>query len=292
MVIPTKGAQHRVDVDQGLPSKKGGQPRDEFGRRFVAKIVTARKPGLVANTVLGILGVSILLVVWWYFGSRLRFIAPIGEVFGGLPDLLGKPETWSAITETWWRVVSAVLIAMVVGVVAAGVMWRARVAGMVVSSYVTVLMAVPSTVTALLCVFIFTNVQTGATVVLVLTTAPFIAVITYAAFMRIDQGLLDMASSYRFSTMQRWRHVMAPQLIGGVTTALRNEHAHAWKIIVKVEVFLVSSGMGFAFDRAFTHFNLTLVMQWIVIFASIVLASEYLVMRPLERKASKWKGTE
>lgn len=243
-----------------------------------------------ASFLYSLAGIACVLGLWWYGGANTRFVAPIGEVLGGLPDFFREPDVRGAIGQTWVRVLEALALGLLIGTATAYVMWRCEFWGRVASAFVTALLAVPSTITALLGVFVFTNVTLGAVVVLIVTVFPFVALIVFSALERIEAPLLEMADTYHLSRRERLRHVVWPQVLPSFMAAVRNEHAHAWKVMVVVEVFLVSSGMGFQFDRAFSRFDMVEVMQWLVVFAGILLASEYGVIRPLESRARRWKG--
>lgn len=242
------------------------------------------------STLYSIAGPASMIGVWALAGAATKFIAPIGDVLTELPGFLSDPKVWAAVGETWVRVMISLIIGLLLGIAVAVVMWRSSFWGRVAGVYVSVFVTVPSTITALMAVSFFRNVELGAVVVLVATIFPFVALVVLSSLRTIDAGLLEMAASYRYSTWQRWREVIIPQITGAVMTAVRNEHAHVWKVVVVVEIFLVSSGMGFAFDRAFSRFKLVDVMLWLLVFATILLATEYLVIRPLENKAQRWKG--
>lgn len=234
-------------------------------------------------------GAASVVALWAFAGAGSNFIAPLGTVLGELPDFLRDPRVWASIGETWARVAVSLIIGLVLGIVVAVVMWQSPFWGRFAGVYVATFITVPSTITALMAVSFFRNVEVGAIVVLVVTIFPFVALMMLAALRGVDPGLLEMASTYRYSRWQVFREVIAPQTAGTLMTAVRNEHAHLWKVVVLVEIFLVSSGMGFQFDRAFGKFNLVDVMLWLVVFAAILLATEYLLIRPLERKAQHWR---
>lgn len=245
----------------------------------------------IKSAVLSVVGLALIVVAWAIAGSTTRFIAPISDVLGGMPAFLTSPETWATIAETWTRVLLALAAGFVVGTAVAVLAWKTDLAGRVAEIWVTVFLAVPSTISAMIAVFLFADKQLGAIVVLTATVAPFIAVLMLNAFRRLDPGLAEMADTYRLSPLRRVATVIGPQVFPTVMTALRNEHAHAWKVVVVVELFLVSSGMGFQFDKSFDRFNMQAVMQWLIVFAAILLLTEYLILRPLENKARAWKGT-
>ncbi|GAB3842544.1 ABC transporter permease [Nesterenkonia populi] len=242
------------------------------------------------DVLLSLLGLAFFLGLWIYLGATTRFVLPLGEVVASMPEFLADISTWAVVFETWLRVILSLSFGLLLGCGFAVLMWKTKFWGSVSNLYVSVLLSIPSTISALLGVFIFYNAELGSVVVLGLTIAPFIAVIVYGALRRLDGGLAEMAVTYRFSRWQRTTTVVFPQIAAALMSAVRNEHAHTWKVVVIVELFMVSSGMGFEFNRAFELFNLMQVYQWLIVFAAILLATEYLVIRPLEKQTQRWKA--
>lgn len=244
----------------------------------------------IQSVLYSIAGVAAVAALWAFGGAGSTFIAPIGEVLGELPTFVVDPQVWASVGETWVRVLISLAIGLALGTVSALAMWKSEFWGRFTNVYVGVFITVPSTITALMAVSFFQNVELGAVVVLVATIFPFVALVLLSALRGVDPGLLEMAATYRYSRWQHIREILVPYTAGAVMTAVRNEHAHLWKVVVVVEIFLVSSGMGFQFDRSFSKFNLVDVMLWLIVFATILLATEYLVIRPLEKKAQHWTG--
>jgi len=238
---------------------------------------------------LSIAGVVSIFLVWWIGAGATRFIPPLTEVLAELPEFLGDSATWTAVGATTQRVLISLALAVAFGVCAAAIMTRSVFWGRVVSVYVSTGMAIPSTITALVALFIFQKDPAGATFVVAVTTAPFIALMLHEGLKHLDHGLAETAEVYRLSAVDRLRHVVVPQILPYFLSAIRNEYAHAWKIVVVAELFLVSSGMGWQFAQAFDRFHLITVMLWLIVFVAILLVSEYGVIRPLERRVSRWR---
>ena len=74
--------------------------------------------------------------------------------------------------------------------------------------------------------------------------------------------------------------------------AVRNEYAHAWRVVVLAELFAVNSGIGWRFSQAFDRFLLIDVSLWLVTFIVILLGTEYLILRPIERYVLRWRGND
>lgn len=238
---------------------------------------------------LSLAGFASLLVVWWLLGDATRFLPGIGEVLRTFPEFLGSSLVWREVALTTARVVGSLAVAFALAGIAALIMVRSRFWGRVVSAYVAVATAVPSTILALLALFIFRKSDAGVIFVVVVTTLPFITVLLYEGLRATSRPLDEMSAVYRIRGMESIRHVLLPQVTPYAFTALRNEYAHAWKVVVLAELFIINSGMGWQFSQAFDRFQLVPVMHWLLVFMLILLATEYLIIRPLEARVLRWK---
>lgn len=241
------------------------------------------------QTALSLAGLATLLGTWWIAGDATRFLPGIGEVFASLPQFLSNPLVWQEALLTFARVAGSLAAGFVLGGLAALIMVHTRFWGRVVSAYVAIATAVPSTILALIALFIFRKSDAGVIFVVVVTVFPFIAVLLREGLQATNRSLTEMSVVYRISGVEALRHVLIPQVTPYALTALRNEYAHAWKVVVLAELFIINSGMGWQFSQTFDRFQLVPVMHWLLLFVAILLATEYFVIRPLESRALRWK---
>jgi NitT/TauT family transport system permease protein len=244
--------------------------------------------------VLSVAGGVSLVALWWIGSMKTTFIPPIGEVLATVPDFFSGEDilygnVWGDVAATVRRVFGALAAAMAAGFVAAYVMARGGLGGRVVARYVNLMLGVPSTIAALLGLFIFKRSEIGVYVVVAIITFPFVALTLVQGLKAADRRLDDMGDVYRFGTLTHARHVSLPHLVPYTFAALRNEYAHAWKVVVLAELFAVNTGMGARFARAFDRFALVDVMLWLLLFMVVMLGTEYLVLRPLERYVLRWR---
>ncbi|MDT0445182.1 ABC transporter permease [Streptomyces johnsoniae] len=234
-------------------------------------------------------GVGGVLALWWVGGSATRYVPPIGEVVGELPHFLGQSSTWVAVGTTTQRVLWSLAVALVLGTAAAWVMRRDGFWSRVTASLTAFAIAVPSTVAALLALYLFRRDPLGVYAVVTFICFPFVATMLRQGMRELDRNIGEMSDVYGLSGTARARHVVLPQLVPYVFAATRNEYAHAWKVVVLAELFIVNSGMGYEFSQAFDHFLLTEVLLWLLVFVAILLAGEYLVFRTIERYVLSWR---
>ena len=243
---------------------------------------------------LALAGVASMVVLWWIGSVKTTFVPPIDEVFAAMPDFFSGEDllygnVWGDVFATVRRVFGALAAAMVAGFVAAYVIVKGRLAGRVVTRYVNLMLGIPSTIAALLGLFIFKRSEVGVYVVVSIITFPFVALTLVQGLKAADRRLDDMGAVYRFGTLTHARHVSLPHLVPYTFAALRNEYAHAWKVVVLAELFAVNTGMGARFARAFDRFVLVDVMLWLLLFMVVLLGTEYLVLRPLEGYVLRWR---
>ncbi|UED87933.1 ABC transporter permease [Streptomyces profundus] len=234
-------------------------------------------------------GVASVLVLWWFGGSATRYVPPIGEVAAELPAFLGESDTWLAVAATTQRVVWSLAVALVLGTAAAYVMRRDGFWSRVIASLTSFAIAVPSTVAALLALYLFRRDPLGVYAVVTFICAPFVATMLRQGMRELDGRVGEMSDVYGVTGLARARHVVLPQLVPYLLSATRNEYAHAWKVVVLAELFIVNSGMGYEFSQAFDRFQLTEVLLWLLVFVAILLVGEYLVFRTIERYVLSWR---
>ncbi|HEX6208390.1 MAG TPA: ABC transporter permease subunit [Actinomycetota bacterium] len=240
---------------------------------------------------LGAAGLGSLLLLWWAGSRTTTFVPQISEVVAGLPEFLTDEETWPDVLATVRRVFGALAIAMVAGFLAAYVMHRGGLWGRVMERYVSIMLGIPSTIAALLALFIFKRSEIGVYFVVSIITFPFVALTLLQGLRAADKRLDEMGEAYRLPTSAHARHIAAPHLIPYTFAALRNEYAHAWKVVVLAELFAVNTGMGARFARAFDRFLLVDAMHWLIVFMVILLGTEFLLLLPTERRVLRWRGS-
>jgi NitT/TauT family transport system permease protein len=232
----------------------------------------------------------IILLLLWLLGSEYtRFLPSTEDVLKAIPVFLSDPSTYLDVMVTLKRVAGALAISMVVGFLAAYFMSKKGFVGGVISVYVNLALGLPSTIAALLALFIFKRSEIGVYAVVAVTTFPFIVITLLGGLRSADRRLDEMSHVYRLGNGAHIQHVSLPHIVPYVIAALRNENAHAWRVVVLAEVFAVNSGMGARFTRAFDRFRIVDVILWLLAFMTIMLSTEYLVLRPIERYVLRWR---
>jgi len=235
------------------------------------------------------LGLLSFVALWWLGSVTSDFVPPIGEVLDAVPSFLTEEDIYGDITDSLTRVVGSLAIAVLLGFWAAYLMARRGFWGLVVARYVDLAIGLPSTIAALLALFIFKRSEVGVFVVVTIACFPFVAITLRQGFLSLDRRLTEMGGVYRLGAVAQIRNVSIPHLVPYTLASVRNEYAHAWRVVVIAELFAVNSGIGWRFTQAYDRFLLVDVSLWLLVFISILLGTEYLILRPLERWVLRWR---
>ena len=72
--------------------------------------------------------------------------------------------------------------------------------------------------------------------------------------------------------------------------AARSGLALIWKIVLVVELLGRSNGVGFQLGTFFQFFDIRSILAYTLSFAAVILLVEGSVMRPLERRLTRWRA--
>lgn len=112
----------------------------------------------------------------------------------------------------------------------------------------------------------------------------------------IREGVRSFSSDYdalgdvfRLSAWRRFRLIFWPQLTPFMLAAARTGLSLIWKIVLVFEVLGSDGGIGYRISIMFQFFNIAGILAYTAAFILVVLAFEYGVMRPLERRLLAWR---
>lgn len=191
---------------------------------------------------------------------------------------------------TLWRAAAAFVIAMLIGCALGFAFGRSPRADAIFMPWVLVLMNTPVLVIAVLCYIWFQTNEMSAILAVVLSKFPNNTVILRDGVRAFDPGLDDVATVYRLPFWTRLRHILIPQAMPFLTAAARSGIGIVWKIVLVVELFGLSSGVGFEISKYFGLFEVTPIIAYSVAFSIVMLAVEFLILQPLDDYARRWRA--
>ena len=251
---------------------------------------TRRAPGGVAVTVISLGG----LVVLWILAATLTDDAQVlpqpWDLIAPFAQALGSGELVYHLGRTLGRVAWAFVLAMSLGTALGLAMGRLPALDRWLDPWLVIFLNLPALVLIVLCYLWIGLTETAAIAAVTLNKIPNVATVIREGARALDPGLDDMAGIYRMPWAARLRHVVLPQLAPFVTAAARSGVAVIWKIVLVVEFLGRSNGVGFQIHLYFQLFDVAMVLVYAFSFIAVMLAVEWLVLQPWERRVRRWRG--
>lgn len=190
---------------------------------------------------------------------------------------------------TLMRLIVSFTIAMLLGSTIGLALGRNRNLNAFFDNWLVIFLNIPALVTIILCYVWFGLTETSAILAVVINKVPNVIVTFREGARALDQDLLDMARCYRLSRAARLRHVIWPQLHPYVMSATRSGLALIWKIILIVELLGRNNGVGFQLHLYFQLFDVASILAYSIAFVIVIQGIEHTILKPLDRKAQRWR---
>lgn len=190
---------------------------------------------------------------------------------------------------TLGRVAISFFLAMLIGTVIAIIMGRWRNADHFFDAWLIIGLNIPALVTIILCYIWIGLTDLAAIVAVAINKIPLVVVTVREGARAVDQDLLAVARAFRLGRWRTLSRVYLPQLYPYLMAAARSGLSLIWKIVLVVELLGRSNGIGFQLGIFFQFFDITGILAYTVVFATVVLLVEALFMRPLERRLNAWR---
>ena len=248
----------------------------------------ARFPAALAERAASLL---VVLAAWevaaWLAHSRL--FPGAGAVLTTLVDEAVRGDLLHHLGATLARVTIAFTLAMTLGTAIGLAMGRSRAADTLLDSGVVLLLNLPALVIAVL-LYVWLGLTEAAAISAVALSKLPTAVVTLREGARtLDRDLADMARSFHLGVWRTLRHVILPQLSPFFLVASRTGLALIWKIVLVVELLGRPDGIGYAIQVFFQLFDVRRLIAYALAFVAVVLAVEWGVLQPLERRLARWR---
>ena len=239
------------------------------------------------------LSLGVLVVVWTVAAaltgdaqvlpSPLALGAPFLQEMrsGALPYHLGQ---------TLIRVVWAFALAMSLGLALGLLMGRFPRINRWLDPWLVVFLNLPALVLIVLCYLWIGLNETAAIIAVTLNKVPNVTTVIREGARALDPNLDALSRVYRTAPLARFRHIILPQLAPFIAAAARSGVAVIWKIVLVVEFLGRSDGIGFQIHLYFQLFDVSMVLIYALSFIAVMLAAEWLILQPWERRARRWRA--
>ncbi|WP_353476520.1 ABC transporter permease (plasmid) [Salipiger sp. H15] len=247
-------------------------------------------PGRFGVTAISISGLLLLWVLAAFLTGDAQILPQPWALVQPFAEALRSGELPYHLGRTLARVGWAFVLAMGLGIALGMAMGRYPRLDRWLDPWLVIFLNLPALVLIVLCYLWIGLNETAAIVAVTLNKIPNVATVIREGARALDPGLDAMARVYRMPALRRLRHVVLPQLAPFITGAARAGIAVIWKIVLVVEFLGRSDGVGFQIHLYFQLFDVAMVLVYAFSFIAVMLAVEWLVLQPWERRARRWRG--
>ena len=216
-------------------------------------------------------------------------LPPPWTVFARIGEEVASMALPGHLAVTLGRVAVSFVAAMLIGAVIGMAMGRWRVIDRLLDGWLVLGLNIPALVTIILCYIWFGLNDWAAIIAVAVNKIPTVIVTVREGARAVDQELLRVAQAYRLSRWRTFAKVYLPQLVPYLMAASRAGLSLIWKIVLVVELLGRSNGVGFQINVFFQFFDIAGILAYTLAFAAVVLLVEALLLRPLERRLTRWR---
>jgi len=247
--------------------------------------------GRARDIALGLLFCGVAALGWEIMARRTAtpLVPGLADIGGEIARIVAGGMAFRQVAITLGRIAlgagGAFVIALALGLLAA----RRPMVRAFLQPAMILGLTVPGLVWALLCVIWFGVGLTTPVVAIILGITPPLLVQVIEGRRAVDPDLVEMAHVFRFSPLQRLRCVILPSIVPYLVSGARLGFSLAWKVIVLVELFGMSDGVGYQLNSEFASQNVAGVLAWTLVFWAVMAVIEFGLMQTLERRLTRWR---
>jgi len=236
------------------------------------------------------------VLVFWAVGAQFypTTIPGVAATGSALVTVLTEPGPYGEpfyyhVYKTAEIILISLVVALVFGTILGVALGRNEWLEKVASAWIYGLLAVPSLVIVFMSAIWFGfNIRAGYFAVPIVVT-PFVALNMWEGARNLDPELTEMAQFFGAGRRQTFTQVIIPQLIPFLFASVRSALSIGWKIVLLVEAFLLTRGVGFMFKSYFDRYDLTMMVSWLLIFTAVLVIIEYGLIVPLHERVTHWR---
>jgi NitT/TauT family transport system permease protein len=231
----------------------------------------------------------------------LLVFALVWEVLSHLAPALGIPPfaipsllrittiTPLDVAVTLARVIAALIVSFVLGIMLAMAMYRSDTLDKYLHPMIRILMAVPVVSWILFAVLWFPGVEFRIGFVLVVVCGPVFLVDTLDAMRSVPRELRQMMRSFRPTTLQFFVKLMLPAIVPTIFTSWKVNISLAIRVVTIAELVGAVTGIGHQLSVAQELFSVADVFAWTIVLVALLFLLEAIVAR-VETRLLRWRA--
>jgi NitT/TauT family transport system permease protein len=254
--------------------------------RAVRASASPGRPLLVRLASLAAMLLAWQAIAWFFPASVLPGPVP---VLAKVREIVASGKFAFHMSQTLLRVGAGFLLAFLASLALGILMGASRTAEQFFEGAIVVGLTIPSLAWAVIALIWFGIGERAPIFTIFIILLPLMTVNFVQGTKALDQELIEMAHAFRAGRAMVIRDVVIPQLVPYLLAATRFGLSLAWKVTVIAEMLGLSSGIGFMIHYSFGIFSIADVFAWTIAFTLVMLALEYGVLKPLERRLTGWR---
>jgi len=235
--------------------------------------------------------IVLMLFLWWlmtFFFPPSQVPHPI-DTLREVGAIVNSGQFFSEMGATLRRVGVGFSIAMLIAVPLGIFMGTVKSLESFFEPAVILGLTMPGLVWAVMAIMFFGLKETSAYAAVAVSILPMLAISLWQGTKSIDKDLIDMSRAFHASAWSKIVDVILPQLISHILAAIRYGLGLAWKVVVVVEMFGFSNGVGYQVVRGFNVFSMKAVLAWAITFLVVMIVIEFGLIGWLERETTRWR---
>lgn len=236
------------------------------------------------------LAIGLGVVAWYVAGLFAERLPLPHEIVAAAVEILAEPSSYPEFLATLGRMAVGLTGGFLLGASIGIAMGARPLADGFFRPWVLVALAIPEPVVIIFCILILGVKESSLMVALILSLAPYIAIVTNAGMKALDLRLVEMSEVFHARRRQLWKDVILPQTVPALFAGLRTGFALSWKLVVVLEAIAASSGVGSAMLFEFRQLRAADMVAWGLILAIFMWLVEVQGFRRVERRLSRWRG--
>jgi len=195
------------------------------------------------------------------------------------------------VLTTFLRIVVSMLLAFVIGLACSLLLFERPYAEAFFLPLIKLLMAVPAVCWVVFAILWFRGVEPRIYFVMLITCVPVFTIDSLDAMKSVPADLIQMARSFRPTTMQVLRTIIIPGIAPNLLTSWKINLTLAVRVVTIAELVGAVNGIGHGLVLAQEMFSVSDVFAWTVVLVVILYALQGLVSLA-EHYLLRWRAVE
>jgi len=272
----------RAAVREHSAAIAGAQTVPTFGNSMGRELLGRLLPPVLA--------VASVIAIWWtlYLIYPRLLPSPQNTVNEAI-RLVSDGTFFFHMYQSLRRVFVGATVAMIFSVAVGIYMGTVRLGEHFFQPLVVLGLTIPGLMWALIAVMLFGINEFASYFAVAVTTFPMLVINIWAGVKSLDKELMDMSHVFHFTKWMKITQVILPQLVPNIFAATRYGLGLAWKVVVVVEMFGTSNGVGYQVMKSYQVFNMEGVIAWTLTFVVAMIVIEYGAINLAERRLTAWR---